>query len=88
MNNNNDIELIIATKKQNLKKIKKLINNGANINGILYGKTPLIYAAKNGNETIINYLIANGANVNYVVKHSPHDWILKFNSFSQLSILP
>ncbi len=87
MNNNHDIDLIIATKNQNLKKIKKLLNNGANINGIWDGKTPLIYAAKIGNEVIVNYLIANGADVNYVIKHSAHDLILKLERFSQLSMI-
>lgn len=43
---NNDIKLINATKKGDLKKIKKLINNGVNINEIWYGKIPLIYVVK------------------------------------------
>lgn len=85
-NNNNEIELINAIKNQDLKKIMKLINNGANINEIWDGKTSLIYAAKIGDEAIVNYLIANGADVNYVIKHSTHVLILKLKPFSQLSM--
>lgn len=56
MINANDAQLIFATKKGNLKKIKKLINNGANINVLWYGKTPLIYAVKNGHTKIVEKL--------------------------------
>ncbi|WP_425381535.1 ankyrin repeat domain-containing protein [Spiroplasma endosymbiont of Polydrusus pterygomalis] len=86
MNKKNELKLINAIKNQDLKKIKKLIKNGANINGIWDGKIPLIYAAKIGDEAIVNYLIANGANVNYLVKHNTHDLIANFEYFLQLSV--
>lgn len=65
-NPNVDTILHIACRNQNLKIIKLLVENGADVNFIdNNGRTALFDAinAKNANKEIIRYLIANGADI-------------------------
>ena len=62
-----DNALINATEKNDLKKVKCLIENGANINAETEKGVPvIIYAAAFGSGEIMKYLIDNGADVNAV----------------------
>ncbi len=59
------IELVKATRRNDLQKIRELITTNVSIESKdFYGKTALIWAAAGDNLEIINYLIQNGANVN------------------------
>ncbi|MDR1385705.1 MAG: ankyrin repeat domain-containing protein [Planctomycetaceae bacterium] len=50
-----------ATRSGNLKIVKKLVENGADVTD--WGQ-PLMGAVENGNLEVVKYLIAKGANVN------------------------
>ena len=66
------MSLIYAVKKGNVNAVKKLLNNGANVNqNIGNGSSPLIQASSNGNLELVKLLLAKGANVN---KASKEGW--------------
>ncbi len=57
--------LLLATKNNNLSKVRSLIDKGANVNFVgPDGKTPLHFAADNRNIEMVKLLLAKGANVN------------------------
>ncbi|MFC1842512.1 ankyrin repeat domain-containing protein [Candidatus Dependentiae bacterium] len=60
--------LLKACKSGNLEKIKELIKDGANINGMtqdfIENFTPLHIAVHKGNIKIVKYLVESGANIN------------------------
>jgi len=61
--------LMRAVKENKLKKVRKLIKKGADVNikdHIPGGKTALMFAAENGNLAIVQKLIKAGAHVNAV----------------------
>ena len=58
--------LIRAAKRNDLVAIRKLIENGANVNGEdIQGWTPLFHAAHRGDIHAIDVLIQSGAEVNH-----------------------
>ena len=62
---NSGSELLTASQKGDLVKVRNLIVKGANIN--VYsdkGATPLFYAVANDYLPIVKFLLANGADVN------------------------
>ena len=69
------MSLVNAVKKGNVNAVKKLLNNGANVNvgraDNEYGITPLIAASGLGLTEIVKLLLAKGANVN---KASKEGW--------------
>jgi ankyrin repeat protein len=49
----------------NLKRVKELLNQGANVNErVVTGRTPLHYAAREGNLNVVQELLRRGARVN------------------------
>ena len=60
------MSLINAVKNRNVNAIRKLLNNGANVNQAdnENGITPLIKASSNGNLELVKLLLAKGADVN------------------------
>lgn len=64
--NFNCTALYIAAQSGNLKAVRYLIENGANLNQVnKLGETPLWVAARNGHLEIVQYLLQNKANVDY-----------------------
>lgn len=59
--------LCIAAQKNHEKIVNFLIENKANVNSIINGKSPLYLAAQNGHTNIVKILIEKGANVNRAV---------------------
>jgi hypothetical protein len=60
-----DGDLIDAVYEGDLEKVKKLLDEGEDINAKDdYGRTPLHYASINGDLDIIKFLVEKGANVN------------------------
>jgi len=58
-------ELITTIKNNNLKKLKKLVENDAELNATnRYGETLLHIAARNGKEKIVAYLADQNIDVN------------------------
>jgi len=58
--------LYTALDNRDIIKVKKIIENGADVNCTkFYGNTPLLEAAMIGNLELVKYLISKGANVNY-----------------------
>ncbi|MDR1385884.1 MAG: ankyrin repeat domain-containing protein [Planctomycetaceae bacterium] len=53
-----------AAESGNLKIVKELVENGADVN--TERRNPLMGAVKNGNLEVVKYLIAKGANVNQI----------------------
>src|SRR6056300_1317030 len=77
-----------AVKKGNVNAVKKLLNNGANVNqNIGNGSSPLIQASSNGNLELVKLLLAKGANVNkaskerwtplYEASYEGHPYVVK-----------
>jgi ankyrin repeat protein len=60
-----DEELILKSKQGNLEAVRKLIDDGADVNATKtdYGMTSLIWASQNGHLEIAHLLITHGANV-------------------------
>lgn len=54
-------ELCKAAEKGNVGDAQKLISQGANVNAITFGNTPLHYAAKNGKTDAVKFLVKHGA---------------------------
>jgi ankyrin repeat protein len=72
-----EAELFDAIKSNDLEKVKKLIENGVDVNTKNdKEEIPLTYAFEYENFDIMKYLIENGADVN--VKMYPEDYILTF----------
>jgi len=68
---NDGSNLIEYIKKNDIAKIRKLIENGVDVNSKPYGNnTPLIYAAEFDRIEIIEILIEAGANVNLKNDHN------------------
>lgn len=62
---NAEKSLFNAIEKENIKEVKTLIKQGANVNiADENGKTPLHIAANKGNLKLVKLLVKNGANVN------------------------
>ncbi|ORX53796.1 ankyrin [Piromyces finnis] len=63
---NDDTPLIVACKKNDLKKVRELIEHKADVNkrNKKNGYTPLIIACNEGNEIITRYLVEHGADIN------------------------
>ena len=60
-------KLIVNIVDENYEKVQKLVQAGAEVNGVdNLGMNPLTYAVGTGNITMIDYLIENGADVNSV----------------------
>lgn len=60
-------KLMAAVKANNIKLVKKLIENGSNVNQIAKdGNTPLLWVSKYGYTEIAKLLLENGANPNVV----------------------
>jgi ankyrin repeat protein len=59
-------ELINAVKMGDLKKVRELLRDGADVNAKDRGQTALMLACEEGNEEIIDELLKNGADVNAV----------------------
>ena len=58
-------EFLNASEKGNLQKIKKLLENGANVNARnKWGDTALMRSALKGHKEVVEILIENGANIN------------------------
>ena len=58
-------ELITATKKKDLNKVKELIKSGADLNAKdTFGGTALIIASNIGHTEIVKLLIESGSDVN------------------------
>ena len=62
-------ELLKASRTGDLKKVKYLVENGADVNALdEWGKTPLYMASYRGHLDIVKYLLENGADVNPLPK--------------------
>ncbi|MEM2677506.1 MAG: ankyrin repeat domain-containing protein, partial [Thermofilaceae archaeon] len=58
-------ELHKAAEEGDLQRVKKLVENGANVNAKdEYGSTPLYLAVLNGHLELARFLVEKGANVN------------------------
>ncbi len=53
-----------AAKMGQLGAVRWHVENGADVNKVIYGRTPLHVAAMNGHEEVVRFLLAHGANVN------------------------
>lgn len=63
--NNNKTELMMAASENDIKSIKGLITNGANVNDCsVHGTTALMFASESGNIEALKVLLDAGANVN------------------------
>lgn len=58
------ISLIIAAKNDSMDIVKLLVESGANVNVVFYGKQPLHYAIENNNFEMVKYLVDNGTIIN------------------------
>jgi len=59
-------ELIIAAGKGDLEKVKTLLDDGADINGVLEEETPLTVAIEKRKVEVVEYLLKRGADPNLV----------------------
>lgn len=60
-----DDELLAATRKSDVAKVKELLDKGANVNAkTRYNQTPLFFACDRGSIELIQLLIDRGADVN------------------------
>ena len=60
-----ELEFISAVRANNFELVKKLIDEGVDVNyQDKYGNTALIYASRQGNKEICNLLINYGADIN------------------------
>ena len=76
-----------ASAKGNINRVKKLIENGANLDHInSYGETPLFWATYYGNFDVVKYLTEHGANVNQTSNDGSTPLILAINK-SRLEIV-
>jgi ankyrin repeat protein len=57
-------QIFDCLKKDSFETLKTLINNGANVNVLYSGASPLYYAAENNNTESVYLLLLNGADVN------------------------
>ena len=53
-----------AVEMGQLRVVKWHVENGADVNEVIYGRTPLHLAAMNSHDELVRFLLANGANVN------------------------
>ncbi len=60
-----------AAIRGNLKMVKFLVNNGADVNAKFLGANPLHFAAKKNHTKVMEYLIKKGADVNTKFNHHP-----------------
>lgn len=66
------IELIVASRKGNLERVKSLIDSGVNVNArAYYGETALLEASSAGHVEIVRELTKIGADANAVSEWSP-----------------
>ena len=56
-------KIITYTIKGNFKKVKKLIQNGADVNVEIHGETALMVASEKGHREVVELLIQNGADI-------------------------
>ena len=78
-------ELLYASSRGNIDKIKSLLKKGINIDcRDSFGITPLMKACNEANAEVVEYLIERGADVNTVDYYgsSPIFYLLKFYIFS------
>ena len=60
-------DLICTVKEDNIRKVKKLIDEGVDINSVdESGYSSLMYAVKNKNEEIVKLLLKNGAKLDII----------------------
>ncbi|HZS09081.1 MAG TPA: ankyrin repeat domain-containing protein [Blastocatellia bacterium] len=73
-------ELLVATRKSDVEKVKALLAKGADVNAKSpYGATPLFFACDRGNVEVIKVLLEHGADVNTKDKFygaTPLGWAL------------
>jgi len=62
--NGMDMQLRRAAMNGNLKKVKELLNRGANVNGLRDGFRPIHIAVVHGHLPVVKLLLNRGANVN------------------------
>ncbi len=75
--------LMIVAKNGNLKEVKKLIENGTNVDDVNYsGYTPLILASQNGHLEVVKFLISKGADIDA----GDNDFEQGFNSLMHASL--
>ncbi|NEO84388.1 MAG: ankyrin repeat domain-containing protein [Spirulina sp. SIO3F2] len=60
------VELIEATKVDDLERVQALLNRGVDPNSVVHTNTALTYAARDGHLAIAQLLIKQGANVNWI----------------------
>ena len=78
-----ETSLMIAAKNGNLKEVKKLIENGTNVDDVNYsGYTPLILASQNGHLEVVKFLISKGADIDA----GDNDFEQGFNSLMHASL--
>ena len=62
--NYDELRLSMACEKDDLEKVKSLIEKGVDINSKCDNLTPLMCASLNGNYRIVEYLIEKGVDIN------------------------
>ena len=70
IHSNGKTALMLAARDRDVKKVKHLLEQGANVNKANdNGGTPIMYAALGGSLEIVNLFIDNGADLNAVAKN-------------------
>jgi ankyrin repeat protein len=81
----------IACSNNDIENIKKLIENGKDVNSYnINGNTPLHEACINGHTNVIKFLISNGAKINatnYYSKDTPLHKAVQYNHIDSVKIL-
>ena len=60
--------LYMASEKGNINMVKKLVDNGANVNQMCNDYSPLFVAILNNRLEIVKYLISKGAHINFITR--------------------